>query len=280
MNHNIILNLDELLQRALDEDIGSGDVTTQSILTQEADLEGAFIAKEPGVIAGLSIAQRVFELLDPNAIFTASVKDGDLVSAAQSFATIKGQGRALLAGERTALNFMQRMSGIATLTRRFVEAIAGTKAVILDTRKTAPGLRILDKEAVRLGDGSNHRFGLFDMVLIKENHIAAAGGSIAEAVKRVRTAYQGELEIEVEVQNLEEVKEALNLNVNRIMLDNMPLEQMRDAVRICNGRILLEASGNIGLHNVRQIAETGVDFISVGALTHSAEKLDISLLLH
>jgi nicotinate-nucleotide pyrophosphorylase (carboxylating) len=205
-----------------------------------------------------------------------SASDGDGVARGQVFATIHGPCRALLTGERVALNFLQRMSGIATLTRRFVEAVEGTRAVILDTRKTAPGLRLLDKWAVRLGGGQNHRIGLYDMALIKDNHIAAVG-SITEAVKRVRALDERHRPIEVEVTSLEQLREALPLDVDRILLDNMSLDQMREAVRAANGKTPLEASGNVTLDNVAQVAATGVDFISVGALTHSVKALDISL---
>jgi nicotinate-nucleotide pyrophosphorylase (carboxylating) len=194
-------------------------------------------------------------------------------------ARLSGPGYALLSGERVALNFIQRMSGIATLTRRFVEAVGGTPAIILDTRKTAPGLRVVDKWAVRLGGGQNHRFGLYDMVLIKDNHIAVAEGSITEAVVRVRARDERRLNIEVEVRNLAELREALELKVQRILLDNMTTDEMREAVRLADGRIPLEASGNITLANVAEVAQTGVDYISVGALTHSVQALDISLLL-
>jgi nicotinate-nucleotide pyrophosphorylase (carboxylating) len=204
------------------------------------------------------------------------MKDGSLVEKSQIIAVVQGSGSSLLAGERTALNFLGRMSGIATLTRRFVEAVRGTKAVILDTRKTAPGSRLLDKYAVRMGGGQNHRAGLFDMLLIKDNHVTAAGG-ITPAVQRARQMYEKQYLIEVEVKNLTELNEALGLNVDRIMLDNMDLATMQNAVHMANGRIPLEASGNVSLANVRQIAETGVDFISSGALTHSAPSLDISM---
>jgi nicotinate-nucleotide pyrophosphorylase (carboxylating) len=204
------------------------------------------------------------------------MKDGGLVQKGQVLAQVQGGGRALLAGERTVLNILGRLSGIATMTHWFVDAVKGTRAVILDTRKTAPGLRYLDKYAVRMGGGKNHRTGLFDMVLIKDNHISGAGG-ITPAVKRVREMYGERYAIEVEVKNLTELEEAINLHVDRIMLDNMDLEMMRRAVQVANGRTPLEASGNVTPQTVRQIAETGVDFISSGALTHSAPTLDISM---
>lgn len=267
---------EEIVRRALEEDIGSGDVTTLCILSPQTWLCGHFFVKETGVIAGLPVAELVFHFLDPKVRFRSLVEDGATVFPGDVVAEVEGPGRAILSGERTALNFLQRMSGIATLTRRYVEAVAGTKAVILDTRKTAPGLRLLDKWAVRLGGGQNHRMGLYDMVLIKDNHIAAAGG-IRKAVEQVRRERGTGLEIEVEVKNLDELEEALTLGVERIMLDNMDLAMMRRAVEITAGRAKLEASGGVTLENVAAIAATGVDYISVGALTHSVKALDISL---
>jgi nicotinate-nucleotide pyrophosphorylase (carboxylating) len=228
------------------------------------------------VVAGLGVVGLTFLLVDEAVQFTPLIADGDQVGIGQEIATVDGPGQALLSGERVALNFLQRMSGIATLTRRFVEAVQGTSAVILDTRKTAPGLRPLDKWAVRLGGGQNHRFGLYDMVLIKDNHIAAVG-SISEAVTRVRAKDKRGRPIEVEVKTLAELKEALPLGVDRIMLDNMSLAEMREAVQLTDGRVPLEASGNVSLENVAAIAATGVDYISIGMLTHSVEALDISL---
>lgn len=263
------------LRRALAEDIGAGDVTTDSIVPAGATLRGRIVAKEAGIIAGLDIAHNVFLLLDCEIGFTANVGEGEWVAGGAVLADISGSARALLTGERTALNFLGRMSGIATLTRQFVYAVSETAAKILDTRKTAPGLRIFDKLAVRRGGGINHRIGLFDMVMIKDNHIDYAG-SIAEAVNRVRAA-NSNLEIEVEARTLGHVQEALNLGVERILLDNMTVEMMREAVQLNSGRARLEASGNVTLDTVRQIAESGVDFISVGALTHSARAFDVSL---
>ncbi|HLF26989.1 MAG TPA: carboxylating nicotinate-nucleotide diphosphorylase [Anaerolineae bacterium] len=267
-----------IVRRALDEDIGSGDVTTRCTVSPDATFAGRFIAKEPGVMAGLAVAQLTFALLDARVQFTAQIADGDPVKKGAAFATITGPGHALLSGERVALNFLQRMSGIATLTRRFIEAVRGTRAVILDTRKTAPGLRLLDKWAVRLGGGQNHRFGLFDMVLIKNNHITAVG-SLTEAVARVRTGDDLQRALEVEVRTLAELAEALPLKPDRILLDNMSQAEMREAVRLTAGRVPLEASGNVTLDNVADIAVTGVDYISTGALTHSVRALDISLWL-
>jgi nicotinate-nucleotide pyrophosphorylase (carboxylating) len=273
-----IKQIDRILSFALAEDIGEGDITTQSTVSPDAHYTGYCMAKEHGVIAGLQAAERVFHLLDPSVQMRKRVLDGDEVEEDTVLANLEGPGRALLSGERVALNVLQRMSGIATLTRRYVEAVHGTKAIILDTRKTAPGLRVLDKWAVRLGGAQNHRLGLYDMVLIKDNHIAAAGG-ISEAVRRVREMDRQKRPIEVEVTDLQQLQEALQLKVDRIMLDNMDLEQLRQAVGIVAGRIPLEASGNVTLDSVAAIAATGVDFISVGSLTHSAKALDINLTL-
>jgi nicotinate-nucleotide pyrophosphorylase (carboxylating) len=264
----------ETIRRALEEDIGSGDATSNSIIPPEAQMTGQVIAKQEGVIAGLEVARACYGLFDLQVSFHAQLQDGDPVVNRQVVALVSGSARSLLTVERTALNFMGRMSGIATLTRRYVDAVAGTQAVILDTRKTAPGLRIVDKLAVRLGGGQNHRVGLYDMILIKDNHIDFAG-SLSEAVRRARAAHTG-LEIEVEARTLADVEEALACGVERILLDNMPVEMMAEAVRSCAGRAQLEASGNVNLDTIRRIAETGVDFISVGALTHSAPVLDLS----
>jgi nicotinate-nucleotide pyrophosphorylase (carboxylating) len=253
-----------------------GDITSMATISTSNPLNSYIRTKVNGVVAGLPLAEVVFNLVDPTISFRRALKDTDVVQKGQVLAQVQGDGRALLAGERTALNILGRLSGIATMTYMFVQAVKGTKAVILDTRKTAPGLRYLDKYAVHCGGGQNHRAGLFDMVLIKDNHITGAGG-ITPAVQRVREMYNQHYAIEVEVKNLGELEEAINLKVDRIMLDNMDLENMRRAVQVANGRVPLEASGNVSLNNVRQIAETGVDFISSGALTHSAPTLDISM---
>jgi nicotinate-nucleotide pyrophosphorylase (carboxylating) len=278
-----------LIQLALEEDLvpdtyispggdipTDGDVTSLATIPTDNRFRGFIRAKANGVVAGMPIAAVVFQSIDPTLTFRSSITDGGMVEKGQILAEVQGNGRNMLAGERTALNFVGRMSGIATLTRRFVEAVRGTKAVILDTRKTAPGWRLLDKYAVRCGGGKNHRTGLYDMVLIKDNHITGAGG-IKPAVMRARELYEKRLQIEVEVKNLTELDEVIRLGVDRIMLDNMDLETMRNAVQMVKGRIPVEASGNVSLLNVRQIAETGVDFISSGALTHSAPALDISM---
>jgi len=264
----------ESIQRALSEDIGSGDVTSNSIIPPTETMRGQIIAKQDGIIAGLDVSQAVYSTFDPHVIFTAQTEEGSHVNNRQILAIISGSARSLLTAERTALNFLGRMSGIATLTRSFVDAVAGTKAMILDTRKTAPGLRMVDKLAVARGGGKNHRIGLYDMILIKDNHIDFAG-SLEEAVNRARAAHSG-LEIEVEARTLEHVKTARKLRVERILLDNMSPEMMAEAVQLTNGRAKLEASGNVSLNTVRKIAETGVDFISIGALTHSAKVFDVS----
>jgi nicotinate-nucleotide pyrophosphorylase (carboxylating) len=266
------------IERALAEDIDSGDVTTDSIVPETATLDAKIVAKSAGVAAGLAVAETAFLLLDQQVVFSSVVADGDQIQAGQVLAEINGPARAILTAERTALNFVGRMSGIATLTRQFVDEARGTRAKILDTRKTAPNLRPFDKEAVRLGGGENHRLGLFDMILIKDNHIDFAG-SITEAVRRARALASG-LEVEVEARTLRDVTECLDLAVGWIMLDNMPLDEMREAVRLAHGRAKVEASGNIILANVRSIAETGVDYISVGALTHSVRALDVSLMVN
>ena len=275
MNSELPADISQYINRALKEDIGSGDVTTDTIVPANAVLRGRIVAKENGVVAGLAIARQVMLSLDHGIEFVAKVEEGTKVERGTVLVELEGPARALLTGERIALNFLGRMSGIATLTRKFVDAVSGTKAVILDTRKTAPGLRLTDKLAVRLGGGQNHRTGLFDMVLIKDNHIDFAG-SITAAVERVR-ASGTKLEIEVETRTLDNVREALSLGVGRILLDNMSTDTMREAVAIAHGRAKLEASGNVTLDNVLEVAGTGVDYISVGALTHSPKVFDVSL---
>ena len=275
MTPELPAEISQYIKRALEEDIGPGDVTTNTIVPPDAALRGRIIAKQDGVVAGLEIARQVMLTLNRTVIFSPQVNDGSSVTRGTVLAHVEGSARALLTGERTALNFLGRMSGIATLTRKFVDAVKGTNAIILDTRKTAPGLRITDKLAVRLGGGRNHRTGLFDMVLIKDNHIDFAG-SITAAVTRVRDSGTA-LEIEVEARTLNHVREALALGVERILLDNMTFELMREAVQICAGRAKLEASGNVSLENVLEVARTGVDYISVGALTHSPRVFDVSL---
>jgi nicotinate-nucleotide pyrophosphorylase (carboxylating) len=274
----LLSQIKPIVQRALEEDLGDGDVTTLCTIPEDATLTGRFIAKADGIIAGLEVARLTFALIDERVQVDFSIHDGDPVIKGQVFGTAIGPTRALLIGERTALNFMQRMSGIATMTHHFVEAVKPHQAVILDTRKTAPGLRLLDKWAVQLGGGANHRSGLFDMVLIKNNHITAVG-SITSAINRVRACDDRHRPIEVEVRTLAELREALAPQPDRILLDNMNLDQLRAAVEIAAGRVPLEASGNVTLDTVNAIAATGVDFISSGALTHSVKALDISLTL-
>lgn len=264
-----------IAERALAEDVGPGDVTSTPIIPASTHLAGTFLVKATGVIAGLGVVGEVFALVDPEIRYTPLVEEGSTVGAGDVVARVEGCGPGILVAERTALNFLQRMSGIATRTRQYVQAVHGTRARVLDTRKTAPGLRALDKLAVRLGGGTNHRTGLYDMVLIKDNHIEAAGG-ITPAVRRVRD-HVTDLAIEVEVETLEQLDEALSLGVDRIMLDNMPLDLMREAVRRVDGRVELEASGGITLDTVADVAATGVDLISIGELTHSVRALDISL---
>jgi len=270
--------IDSIIRNALAEDIHTGDITTQALQLQTGRITGIFKAKEDMILCGLNVAARVFSLLDKDSIFTPRKADGDPVTSGTVVADISGDASLLLQGERVALNLLQRMSGVATLTSRYVSAVAGTKARIVDTRKTTPGLRILEKYAVRVGGGMNHRTGLYDGVLIKENHIAAAGG-ITEAVRRARAYIPHTLKIEVETESLEDVREALAAGADIIMLDNMELPAMKKAVAIIAGRATVEASGGVNLTTVRAIAETGVDIISVGALTHSAPSMDISMLL-
>ncbi|BBA70433.1 carboxylating nicotinate-nucleotide diphosphorylase [Geobacter sulfurreducens] len=270
--------LDSIIDNALQEDIHTGDITTLSVVPEPRPAHARLIAKESLVLAGIGVAARVFHRLDPTIRFDARFPDGVRVETGTLLAEMAGDSAMLLQGERVALNLLQRMCGIATLTARYVEAVAGTGARIVDTRKTMPGLRVLDKYAVRLGGGINHRTGLYDGVLIKENHIAAAGG-ITEAVRRARAYIPHTMKIEVETECLEEVAEALEAGADIIMLDNMDLDAMRRAVGLIAGRALVEASGGVNLETVRGIAETGVDIISVGALTHSARAMDISMLL-
>lgn len=265
-----------LIEYAFREDIGTGDVTTNSIIPGDLTAKASMTAKTSGVIAGLDIAEYVFRLLDENITWEPLVADGDRVEKGQLILNIKGSFRALLTGERTALNFLQRMSGIATETARYVDALKNTHTEILDTRKTVPGLRLLDKYAVKTGGGTNHRIGLYDMVLIKDNHIKVAGG-IKKAVEQVRKTAGTDIKIEVETTNLEEVQEALEMKVDMIMLDNMTNQMMSEAVKMINGKAKVEASGNMTLERVKEVAETGVDFISIGALTHSVKAMDISM---
>ena len=267
--------LERAVLAALAEDIGAGDVTTEATVPENALGTAELLVKEPGVVCGLRAAESTFRALDPDIRFEALANDGDVIDEPPALvARVAGSERAMLTGERVALNFLGRLSGIATLTRRYVEAVDGTGAAVLDTRKTTPGLRALEKHAVAVGGGRNHRFGLDDAVLVKDNHLRAAG-SVADAVRLVRAA--SDLPIEVECETLTQVAEALGADVDAILLDNMTLAELREAVALAAGRARLEASGGVSLDTIRAIAETGVDEISVGALTHSARSLDVSL---
>ncbi|MCH8020562.1 carboxylating nicotinate-nucleotide diphosphorylase [candidate division KSB1 bacterium] len=274
--------IESLIDLALREDLGeNGDVTSNCILNSDDEGQASIIVKKDGIIAGLPIAEWVFKKVNPGLKVQNRVEEGSKVQRYEEVVRIIGPLAGILTAERTGLNFLQRLSGIATLTAEFVRKVAGTKVRILDTRKTTPGFRVLEKYAVRAGGGGNHRFGLYDMVLIKENHIAAAGG-IASAVEQTRENMKNRdlnLKIEVEVRNLSEVEQVLNLAVDRLMLDNMSLQKIREAVKLANGKVELEVSGGVTLETVREIAETGVNYISVGALTHSAPSLDLSLLI-
>lgn len=262
---------------ALDEDLGqAGDITTQATIDAQTSAEATIVARKPGRIAGLQYAEAAFKSFDHDALFDVTTPDGHDVEAGGTVARISGLAPALLTGERVALNFLCHASGIATATRAYVEAIEGTNARICCTRKTTPGLRALEKYAVRAGGGMNHRFGLYDAVLIKDNHIAAAGG-IKQAIERARSQTGHMVMIEVEVDTLDQLKKALEQSVNAVLLDNMDAAALAEAVTIADGRVVTEASGGVMLENVRAIAETGVDLISVGALTHSASALDLGL---
>jgi nicotinate-nucleotide pyrophosphorylase (carboxylating) len=267
-----------IIGSAFREDIGFGDITTTAVLTGEETGEAAALAKSEIVVAGIDVFKEAFSYRDKQIRVTGSFTDGQRAEKGSILAEISGNLQSILTAERVALNFFQRMCGIATLTRQYVDQVRGTHAKILDTRKTVPGLRYLDKYSVRTGGGANHRFGLCDGVLIKDNHIAAAGG-ISRALARVHGRIPHTLKVEIEVKNLHELEEALSAGADVIMLDNMTIEEMHKAVSLVDGRVPLEASGNVTLTNVKQIAETGVDFISVGRLTHSAPAADISLII-
>lgn len=264
----------ELINRAFEEDIGSGDVTTNAIVGSDQKAKAVWLSKENGIVAGLDVAEKIFRKLDPQTKWKPDFAEGDRVEEGVVITEIEGACRAILTAERLALNIVQRMSGIATMTRKLVDAVAGYSAKILDTRKTVPGLRLLDKFAVAAGGGTNHRMGLYDLAIIKDNHIVAAG-SIDEATKRVRE-YNPDIRIEVETTNMKQINEALAADADIIMLDNMSIEQMKEAVKVIGDRAKTEASGNIRQNTVRNVAATGVDFISVGALTHSVTAFDIS----
>jgi len=274
--NNIII--DELIKLALKEDIGFGDATGEAIFDEADVSEGILLAKEDFVIAGVDVFSRVFQIIDRRVSVTLAVRDGDGVKQGEKLAILEGPTKSILAGERVALNYLQHLSGVATKTKCFVEAAKGQRAVVVDTRKTTPGLRMLEKYAVKVGGGQNHRFGLDSMILIKDNHIKAAGG-IRNAVAKVKKGVSPFLKIEVEVESLEGVREALAANVDIIMLDNMLLGEIKSAVSIINGKVLVEVSGNVTLERIGELAAAGVDIISSGALTHSVKAADISLRL-
>ena len=271
-------SLDPLIDLAFAEDIGIGDITTEATVSSEREGIGTLLAKSDGIVAGLPVAERVFARLDAKLAFRALVSDGDVVNAGTSIAEVEGSAKTILMGERTALNFLQRLSGIATLTARFVEAVAAYDTKIVDTRKTAAGWRTVQKYAVRVGGGSNHRFGLYDGVLIKDNHIVAAGG-VHNAVRRAREIVPHTAKIEVEIETVDQVDEALAAGADILLLDNMPVGIMRGVVQEVGDQAITEASGGITLDRVQAVAATGVNLISVGALTHSAMPMDISLTL-
>ncbi|WP_409560661.1 carboxylating nicotinate-nucleotide diphosphorylase [Hyphomicrobium sp. MC8b] len=274
LSHNLVL---AAVRAALAEDLGlSGDITTNATVRADARADALLVARTPGVVAGIALAEAAFRELDPDCSFEVDIDDGASIVADDTVARISGNARAILTAERVALNFMGRMCGIATLTRRYVEATAGTKAKIVDTRKTTPGLRVFEKYAVRCGGGHNHRFGLFDAILIKDNHIVAAGG-VAEAIKAARDAAGHMTKIEVEVDTLEQLDVVMREKVDCVLLDNMTPQGLRAAVATVAGRCLTEASGGVNLDTVKEIAASGVDLISVGALTHSAPVLDLGL---
>jgi nicotinate-nucleotide pyrophosphorylase (carboxylating) len=269
----------ELLLRALAEDIGAGDLTSHLTLPADLELEAVMLARSPLVLCGLRLAERAFTEVDPRIRFAAALQEGSTASPETSLAFVSGPARGILAAERTALNFLARMSGVATTTRSFLERVAGTRAEIVDTRKTLPGWRVLDKYAVAVGGGTNHRTGLFDAVLVKDNHIAAAGG-VAAAVKSARQGTPAHLWLQVEVESEADAEAALEAGADALLLDNRPLHELRRLVAHFGDRTTLEASGGVTLETVRQIAETGVHRISIGALTHSATSADISLEVH
>lgn len=271
-------NLDLLIKMAIEEDVGSGDITSIATVHEELHARAQIRAKQDLVISGLEAARRVFAAIGPAVTWKTVLREGDQCRKGDLIAVLEGPARSLLAGERTALNFLQHLSGVATLSRKFADAVAGTNAKILDTRKTLPGWRILEKDAVRAGGCRNHRMGLYDHFLIKNNHISAAG-SIAKAVGRAKSVRAQDQQIEVEVRTMDELREALDCGADIVMLDNMSVDQVRDAARLTAGRAMLEVSGGINLENIHAYAETGVDFISVGAITHSAPAADIHMLI-
>lgn len=275
MNTKELESAKTLIKLALDEDVATGDITTDNLIPAETRRKAFMVAKANGVIAGLPVAEMVFRQLDENLVWGPQVEEGQKVSNGTVIVRFEASYRALLTAERTALNFFQRLSGIATMSAKYADAVKGTKTVVLDTRKTLPGFRMLDKYAVKMGGATNHRIGLFDMVMIKDNHIDVAGG-ITPAVEQIRSKVPAEISIEVETTNLQQVKEALDAGADIIMLDNMDNETMAKAVQIINGKAKVEASGNMTIDRLKEVAATGVDFISIGALTHSVQAMDIS----
>lgn len=269
--HSVI----DIIHRALEEDIGPGDITSNLLIPAENESEAIFMAKEDFVVAGIPFAKKVFSILDSSIVFNPLLNEGTRVEKGDAIAAVSGKTHSILSGERLSLNILQRLSGIATLTNKYVEKAAGTKAKIVDTRKTAPCLRFMEKYAVRVGGGENHRFGLFDGILIKDNHIKAVGG-ISKAVENAKKSHHL-TKIEVEIENLSGLTEAISAGADIVMLDNMSIDEMKEAVKISRGKVMLEASGGITLENVREVAETGIDLISVGAITHSFKASDISL---
>lgn len=275
MNETELKAAETLIDLALTEDVGNGDITTDNLIPASIRRKGKMVAKASGVVAGLEVAEMVFRKLDPSFIWNVKIADGGSVLKGDVIVEFEGTYRALLTGERTALNFLQRMSGIATMSHHYAEAVKEFKTVILDTRKTLPGFRLLDKYAVKMGGATNHRIGLYDMVMIKDNHIEVAGG-ITNAVNEIRPKLAAGIKIEVETTSLAQVQEALDMQVDIIMLDNMNNATMEEAVKLIGGRAKVEASGNMTLERLREVAATGVDYISIGALTHSVSALDIS----
>ena len=268
--------LSSIVRAALKEDIGKGDATTQITIPGETRALAVIVAKEKGVLAGGDVARKVFEVVDKHTAVTFHRTDGDKISVGTIVADIKGIAHSLLAAERVALNFLQRMSGIATLTAKYVRKVKGTRAKILDTRKTTPTLRMIEKHAVHGGGGYNHRMGLYDQILIKDNHISLGGG-IRNVLRRIKDVNSGKIFVEIEVKRLQQLEQVLKYQIDRIMLDNMSIEEIKEAVKIVNGRCELEASGNVNLKTVRMIAKTGVDYISVGSLTHSYSSIDLNM---
>lgn len=269
-----------IVRRALEEDLPWGDVTTNAVIPADLKARATIEARQPGIVAGMLVAETAFALVDPAVCFTRLRQDGESFGKGDRLAVVEGRARSLLSGERVALNFLQRMSAIATTTQQYVDAVAGLKAGIIDTRKTTPGLRLLEKYAVTVGGGANHRFSLSDGVLIKDNHIAAVqreGYGIGEAVRRARASAPHTIRVEVEVETIDQLREALDAGADMVLLDNMSPDLLREAVRLVAGRAVTEASGGITLETVRAVAETGVDLISVGALTHSVRALDLAM---